>query len=198
MSACEWWSLRSALAHFVTFRGSTQSQRHIKPLHWYVACRLVVEGGFDPDEIMPRPPFRVTRKAGQLVLVHDPSAGGGGERTVYGGLKTKSVDVVVTKEGIGPVLAVSCKGAIGAAIAFALASTEPERKGQIIDGFPGPGGALRFDRFFDSLYRQYDERFVYAAPDLRKVTARKEWDAASPAFDAGTLADLDYEPRASS
>lgn len=54
MNVCEWWSLRSALAHFVTFRGSTQSQRHIKPLHWYVACRLVVEGGFDPDEIVPR------------------------------------------------------------------------------------------------------------------------------------------------
>ena len=113
MNVCEWWSLRSALADFVTFRGSTQSQRHIKPLHWYVACRLVVEGGFDPDEIVPRPPFRVTWKAKRLVLVHDPSVAGGGERTVYGGLKTKSVDVVVTKEGIGPVLAVSCKGAIG-------------------------------------------------------------------------------------
>ena len=50
----------------------------------------------------------------------------------------------------------------------------------------------------DSLYRQYDERFVYAAPDLRKVTARKEWDGASPAFDAGMPAALDYEPRASS
>ena len=48
------------------------------------------------------------------MLVHDPSLGGSGERTVYGGLKTKEVDVVVTKEGIGPVLAVSCKGAIGA------------------------------------------------------------------------------------
>ena len=33
MNACEWQSLRSALAHFVTFAGSTQSQRHIKPLH---------------------------------------------------------------------------------------------------------------------------------------------------------------------
>ena len=114
MSACEWISLRSALAHFVEFRGSTQSQRHIKPLHWYVACRLVVEGGFDPDEVMPRPPFRVDRHKGRPVLVHDPGLGGSGERTVYGGLKTKEVDVVVTKEGIGPVLAVSCKGAIGA------------------------------------------------------------------------------------
>ena len=297
MSACEWRSLRSALAHFVTFRGSTQSQRHIKPLHWYVACRLVVEGGFDPDEIVPRPPFRVTRKGKRLVLVHDPGVGGGGERTVYGGLKTKSVDVVVTKEGIGPVLAVSCKGAIGAfrnltnrmeeavgdctnlhiaypplvcgylfvmranraeelgrdlgvhddgssgdqpprklaendvalddegrpvesirrfhaalreladrrgirndvssyeAIAFALASTEPARAGEIIEEFPEPGSALRFGRFFASLYRQYDERFVYAAPDLRKVTARREWDAASSAFDGAGPADLDYEPR---
>ena len=51
MNVCEWWSLRSALAHFVTFRGSTQSQRHIKPLHWYVACPVVVEGGFDPEEM---------------------------------------------------------------------------------------------------------------------------------------------------
>jgi hypothetical protein len=295
MNVCEWWSLRSALAHFVTFTGSTQSQRHIKPLHWYVACRLVVEGGFDPDEIVPRPPFHVTRKAGRLALVHDPSLGGGGERTVYGGLKTKSVDVVVTKDGIGPVLAVSCKGAIGAfrnltnrmeeavgdctnlhiaypplvcgylfvmranraeevgvnsdpagldpdgagrplaendvairddgqpvesvrrfhaalreladrrgirndvssyeAIAFALASTEPARAGAIIEEFPEPGGSLRFDRFFDSLYRQYDERFVYAAPDLRKVTARREWDAASPAFDGAGPTGLDYEPR---
>ena len=48
------------------------------------------------------------------MLVYNPSLGGGGERTVYGGLKTKDVDVVVTKEGIGPVFAVSCKGAIGA------------------------------------------------------------------------------------
>ena len=88
MNVCEWKSLRSALAHFVTFRGSTQSQRHIKP-----------------------------------------------------------------------------------------------------------GGSLRFDCFFDSLYRQYDERFVYAAPDLRKVTARRELDAASPAFDGAGPADLDYEPR---
>ncbi len=293
MSACEWISLRSALAHFVEFRGAPQSQRHIKPLHWYVACRLVVEGGFDPDEIMPRPPFRVDGSGRQPVLIHDPSLGGTGERTVYGGLKTKDVDVVATKEGIGPVLAVSCKGAIGAfrnltnrmeeavgdctnlhiaypplvcgylfvmranraeeiglvrqpepqqqpirpvaendvalddrgrpvpavrrfhaalreladrrgirddvsryeAIALALASTRPEEVGEIINEFPDPGGALRFEGFFDTLYRQYDERFVYAAPDLKKVTARKEWARASTAFSATALADMDYEPR---
>jgi hypothetical protein len=38
----------------------------------------------------------------------------GSERTILGGLKTKDVDVVVTKEGIGPVMAVSCKGMTGA------------------------------------------------------------------------------------
>ena len=435
MSACEWISLRSALAHFVEFRGSTQSQRHIKPLHWYVACRLVVEGGFDPDEVMPRPPFRVDRHKGRPVLVHDPGLGGSGERTVYGGLKTKEVDVVVTKEGIGPVLAVSCKGAIGAfrnltnrmeeavgectnlhiaypplvcgyvvvmranraeevgvvpdqpqpeqtlrvrhvvrvgvlrliqqpldlasqllaqrprtvvadavalvrvrvhlrpvhahrpntqqlqflrqqqylqerlryrfevaaperadrvvvrmtvrrhvpnanvpirrpldptraedpvrvavhqqrqhhprvilrrsgapfvhleplqrpqaidsqgrpvalarrfhaalceladrrgirddvsryeAIALALASTRPENVGSIVEEFPDPGSPLRFERFFETLYRQYDERFVYGAPDLRRTTGRKEWASTSAAFSAAVMTSVDYEPR---
>ena len=293
VSACEWVSLKSALARFVRFTGPTQSQRHIKPLHWYVACRLVVEGGFHPDEIVPRPPFRVAGNLRKPDLVHDPGLGRGGERTVYGGLKTKNVDVVVTKEGIGPVLAVSCKGAIGAfrnltnrmeeavgdctnlhiaypplvcgylfvmranraeevksttaesrsqppgrriadndvaidadgrpveavrrfqtalrelanrrgirndvsryeAIALALASTRVEQVGEIIADFPGSESGLRFDRFFDTLYRQYDERFVYAAPDLRKVTARTEWTAASAAFSANVVADLDYDAR---
>lgn len=298
MSACEWLSLRSALAHFATFRGSTQSQRHIKPIHWYVACRLVVEGGFDPDEIVPRPPFRVNRQSGRLLLAHDPSMGGSGERTVYGGLKTKNVDVVVTKEGVGPVIAVSCKGAIGAfrnltnrmeeavgdctnlhiaypplvcgylfvmranraeevgagsdeavsnhgrtvrrlldndvavdvegrpveavrrfhaalgeladrrgirndvsryeAIALALASTHPANAGEVFDTFPARDSRLRFERFFDAIHRRYDERFVYAAPDLKTLTERREWDGASPAFRAPAMADLDYEPRTSS
>ena len=298
MSACEWVSLGAALAHFVKFRGSPQSQRHIKPLHWYVACRLVVEGGFHPDEIMPRPPFRVDGSNKRPALVHVPDLGRGGERTVYGGLKTKDVDVVVTKEGIGPVLAVSCKGAIGAfrnltnrmeeavgdctnlhiayrplvcgylfvmqanraeqvglvpdepgseqdqpvrplaendvaidshgqpvesvrrfhtalreladrrgirddvsryeALALALASTHAEHTGEIVDVFPEPGSALRFERFFGTLYRQYDERFVYAAPDLKRVTARREWAESSAAFSAAELANMDYGPRRSS
>ena len=291
--SCEWVSSRSALARFVEFQGSTQSQRHIRPLHWYVACRLVVEGGFHPDEVMPRPPFRVEARGRPPVLVHDPELGGSGERTVYGGLKTKDVDVVMTKEGIGPVLAVSCKGAIGAfrnltnrmeeavgdctnlhiaypplvygylivmranraeevgvvreqpgqeqvgrpladndvaidrggrpvalvrrfhaalreladrrgirddvsryeAIALALASTRPEQAGMLLDDFPEPGSSLRFERFFETLYRQYDERFVYGAPDLQRVTARKEWAGASAAFDATVMTDVDYTAR---
>lgn len=112
---CQWTNQAEALAAFAKFTGKTQSASHIKPLHWYVACRLVVEGGFDPDDIVPRPPFEVRRRLGKPpLLIFDPTKGKGGERTVLGGLKTKNVDVVVTREGIGPVLAVSCKGVTGA------------------------------------------------------------------------------------
>lgn len=112
---CQWTSQAEALVAFAEFTGKTQSASHIKPLHWYVASRLVVEGGFDPDDVTPRPPFRVERKSGRPPILHyDPSLAKGGERTVLGGLKTKNVDVVVTREGIGPVLAVSCKGVTGA------------------------------------------------------------------------------------
>lgn len=113
-SVCRWINLHEALHHFGTYAGATQSQQHIKPLHWYVACRLVLEGGFHPDDIAPRPPFRVERKGGRYLLHFDPSMATGGERTILGGLKTKNVDVVVTKDGIGPVMAVSCKGMTGA------------------------------------------------------------------------------------
>jgi hypothetical protein len=112
----EWTSERQAFAAFAGFTEKTQSAGHIKPLHWYIACRLVIEGGFAPDDITPRPPFRIgKRKANGLpVLEFDAEAAGGGEAAILGGLKTKNVDVVVTKQGIGPVLAVSCKGTTGA------------------------------------------------------------------------------------
>lgn len=237
MSACEWLSLRSALAHFATFRGSTQSQRHIKPIHWYVACRLVVEGGFDPDEIVPRPPFRVNRQSGRLLLAHDPSMGGSGERTVYFVMRANRAeevgagsdeavsnhgrtvrrlldnDVAVDVEG-RPVEAVRrFHAALGEladrrgirndvsryeAIALALASTHPANAGEVFDTFPALDSRLRFERFFDAIHRRYDERFVYAAPDLKTLTERREWDGASPAFRAPAMADLDYEPRTSS
>ena len=112
-NACKFVNQITALDTFARFAGATQSQAHIKPLHWYVACRLVLEGGFMPEEITPRPPFRAVRRR-NWQLAYDPSVAEGGERTILGGLKTKNVDVVVTKEGLGPVLAVSCKGATGA------------------------------------------------------------------------------------
>ena len=47
-------------------------------------------------------------------LTYDPDAATASEATLLGGLKTKDVDIVAVKEGIGPVLAVSCKGMTGA------------------------------------------------------------------------------------
>ncbi|WP_204165198.1 hypothetical protein [Methylobacterium radiodurans] len=104
---------RDAFRAFATSEDATQSQRHIKPIHWYVACRLVVEGGFLPEEVTPRPPL-VARERDGWRLSYDPAVATGGERTILGGLKTKDVDVTVLKPGLGPVLAVSCKGAVKA------------------------------------------------------------------------------------
>lgn len=111
---CDWVGLQEALATFAVAEEKPQSARHIRELHWYVASRLVIEGGFRPDEIKPRPPFRIDTKGSgtsrQEILEYDPALGAGTEATVLGGLKTKSVDVVVFKEGIGPCVAVSIKG----------------------------------------------------------------------------------------
>ena len=102
------------MQHFALFEGRTQGQRHIKPLHWYIACRLVLEGGIRPEFISPRPPFIVAEKKGKRLLHFNEESATGVEATVLGGLKTKDVDVVVSLRGIGPVLAVSCKGMTGA------------------------------------------------------------------------------------
>lgn len=112
--ACQWVNQTEALRHFAAYDGKTQSQQHIKPLHWYAACRLVLEGGFHPDEITPHPPFDVIEQGGQHHVLFDPEKATGGETTVLGGLKTKKVDIVVNKYGLGPVLAISCKGMTGA------------------------------------------------------------------------------------
>src|ERR1700730_2339987 len=109
---CRWVTLREALQAFVRAESGHKGQHHIKPLHCYVACRLVLEGGFLPDEITPRPPFVVTRRGNRLVVAHDAASGGTGEQTVLGGLKTKSIDVVVSKPNVGPCVAVSLKGTL--------------------------------------------------------------------------------------
>lgn len=94
------------------FAGATahQSQEHIKPTHQYVALRLVLEGGFLPDEITPHPPVRATRSRAGWSLEYAPALETTSESTVFGGMKTKQIDVVVAKSGVGPVLAVSVKG----------------------------------------------------------------------------------------
>ena len=293
---CQWVSQADALEHFVLYDGPTQSQQHIKPLHWYVACRLVMEGGFHPDEIKPRPPFTVTRRRSQHLLRFDPGVATGGEATVLGGLKTKNVDVVISKDGLGPVLAVSCKGMTGAfrnltnrmeetigectnlhitypalvfgylfviraneapgaatspssppgerpvrqiapndvavtqsrtpvesivrfhsalgaltgrngiredasryeAISLAMIDTRDGAVGHPMPEFPPPDSPLRIEHFFETLYRRYDERYVYSAPDLKSKTRRLEWSPDSPALESDTCNRLEYEVRRSS
>ncbi|MBS0251255.1 MAG: hypothetical protein JSR78_09335 [Proteobacteria bacterium] len=216
------------------------------------------------------------------MLSYEPDCAEGGEATILGGLKTKNVDVVVTKEGLGPVMAVSCKGSIGAfrnltnrmeeavgdctnlhitypalvagylfvmrahrqdafdaaalaepadagsekraigqndiaiqldgapvesvvrfhnavreltgrrgirndvsryeAAALALVDTT-SAAGQVLSTFPTEDSPLRIERFFETLYQRYDERYVYSAPDLKRITRRREWSPASPIFD---------------
>ncbi len=103
--------LEDALEVFASGAEKVQSQLHIKPLHQHFAIRLVIEGGFHPAEIVPHPPLRVD---GKNRLSWDPSAADQREQTVLGGLKTKNIDVVVSKEGVGPVIGVSVKGTTGA------------------------------------------------------------------------------------
>lgn len=290
-SVCRWTTQADALEAFASFTGKTQSASHIKPLHWYVAGRLVVEGGFDPDDITPRPPFRVERRSGQAPRLHlDESLARGGELTILGGLKTKNVDVVITRDGIGPVLAVSCKGVTGAfrnltnrmeetigectnlhitypalvlgylvllranrqidalledaaaaegdpgkelaandiaiakggepvagimrfhnalrelvgrrgirndvsryeAIGLCMVEMNPASIGALLTDYPEENSPLRFERFFETLYLRYDERFVTSAPDLASKTRRLEWAKDSPAI-AGL--GVDYDPR---
>ena len=284
---CQWRGAGETFRHLATSRESTQSQKVVKPLHWYIACRLVVEGGFLPDEIKPHPPFRAVRRGRRWLLGFDRDEASGGEATVLGGLKTKDVDIVVEKPGIGPVIAISCKStgnafrnltnrmeeaigectnlhmtyaalvigylsvlrahregsrpglpkddvAIGEddrlvdgivryhealrnlvgradlrdtiskyeAAALSLLETSGPNIGRLVDIYPSEDSPLRAERFFDTIYRRYDERFVFAAPIFatRNITPRIEWDAESPIFHEGfsERPELDYEPRMSS
>jgi hypothetical protein len=328
---CQWVNLQQAFRAFVRNEYGHQGQSHIKPLHWYTACRLVLEGGFRPEEITPRPPFVIEKRRGANILTYDPAIAGGGERTVLGGLKTKNIDVTVTKNGLGPCIAVSHKGVLGAfrnltnrmeeavgdctnihitypalvygyfvairanrranlhdsilnaaddteatpeeghdepnsgaeefeneeitetaaaiggeivkgidsgdvetadlavheggqpaamiarfhqamqelsgrkgvrndvsryeAIAMALADPSEASCGNLLSTFPLPESPLRFERFFSQIYVRYDERFVYGAPDLKKLTRRIEWSGVSPVFQHEIASTLDYEPR---
>jgi hypothetical protein len=86
------------------------------------------------------------------------------------------------------------------AVALALAETGTSAPGTVLTDFPPPDSPLRIERFFETLYLHYDERYVYGAPRLSSVTARREWSEDSPVAEAGQsgvpeLAELDYQPR---
>ncbi|HEV2099586.1 MAG TPA: hypothetical protein VGR45_11760 [Stellaceae bacterium] len=92
------------------------------------------------------------------------------------------------------------------AIALALIEPSGENAGTVFPGYPRQDSPLRLERFFDSLYQRYDERFVFGAPVLadRRITPRLEWDPESPVFrdreriGAAEWLSRDYLPRISS
>ena len=88
----------------------------VSSLRRYVANRLVIEGGFDPDWVWPRPPITVDRDRDGLLLSHDPEAANADRLTLPGALKAAKPDVTVTIPTIGPVLALSLEGTEGAAV----------------------------------------------------------------------------------
>lgn len=82
----------------------------VNSLRRYVANRLVIEGGFDPDWVWPRPPITVDRDRDGLLLSHDPEAANADRLTLPGALNAAKPDVTVTIPTIGPVLALSLEG----------------------------------------------------------------------------------------
>jgi hypothetical protein len=81
------------------------------------------------------------------------------------------------------------------AIAICMISGEDRDVGSLLPEHPPDASALRFEEFFPRLYTQYDMRFVYGAPNLRRHTARYEWHPESPALKDPRVSLLDYEPR---
>lgn len=272
-------TLREALTNFVD-SGVTQSQAHIRLLHWHIVERLVIEGGFDPDDIVPRPPLRVevlgSGSSRRFKLHHDATAAIPGELTILGGLKTKDVDVVVAHRTIGPCVAISVKGTLNAfrnltnrmeeaagdctnihiaypnlvygffhviranheaevlnrndmaietsgkivegiaryhdaiarltgredvrndvsryeTVSLSLVTTTLGSRGSIFAEFPPANSPIRFEHFFESIYRSYDLRYVYTAPALKTITERRFWTADSPAFAVEGAAE--FQPR---
>ena len=68
------------------------------------------------------------------------------------------------------------------AVSLALVESNSPTPGRVLPDFPAQDSLLRIEHFFQALYLRYDERYVYAAPDLKHVTRRTEWDPSSPAL----------------
>lgn len=79
------------------------------------------------------------------------------------------------------------------AIGLTLASVDPPIMGTVLSTFPASESPLHMKNMFETIYRQYDLRFVYQAPDLSSRTRRLEWSRDSPALNF--VSNADFEPR---
>lgn len=102
-------TLTEGLAQLCRVAG-TQSGEHIKPIHAYCAARLVLEGGFPPEWVSPRPPL-VSDRINNAVhgLGYSETARSTVERRILGGIKYKNVDVAAVVNGLGPAIGISAK-----------------------------------------------------------------------------------------
>jgi hypothetical protein len=88
----------------------TQSSQHIKLMHAHCSNRLVVEGGFPPGWLHPRPAMTCKPGPGNSYgLAYSAEAEDRSEQSVLGGMKYKNLDVTVFPPGIGPALGISVK-----------------------------------------------------------------------------------------
>jgi hypothetical protein len=93
----------------------TQSAKHIKTIHEHCATRLILEGGFPPDWISPRPGLESKRLTNvRYELKHSPEKANPSEQAVLGGWRYKNADVGVIVPGIGPGLCISIKSTANA------------------------------------------------------------------------------------
>jgi hypothetical protein len=79
------------------------------------------------------------------------------------------------------------------AATICLVDPRTETVGDVIADFPPANSLLGFNQFFDRLYEQYDQRFIYAAPALKTVTRRLEWDPESPVISDPRVSE--FRPR---
>ena len=83
------------------------------------------------------------------------------------------------------------------AISLAMVDVRSDQAGDLLDTFPPPTSPLHVERFFDVLYRHYDERNVVSAPDLATRNRRIEWSPDSPALADHLPENIDYDIRIS-
>lgn len=105
--------------HFLTLReaiqelcgtAKTQSAKHIKPVHFHCGTRQILEGGFPPSWLLPRPGLSsAARTNREHTLQVDSRQEDRSECSVLGGIKHKNIDVTVMVPGIGPALGISAK-----------------------------------------------------------------------------------------
>jgi len=102
--------LQTVLKVYCNPNSNIQSQEHVKPFHYHSAIRLVLEGGFEPESILPRPPFSSKKRTlEKFVLKYTPEVANTSEATILGGLRTKQIDLTVRSAEAGPTLGISFK-----------------------------------------------------------------------------------------